>query len=305
MALSLDQITAITRKYFLPKLADNVFLGNPALRRIKEKCSMSVTGGTSIVLPLEYAESNGDWYSGAETLDTSDVETFTGAELQWKQLYAPVTISRIDELKNMGDEQVIDFVKAKVKNAEKTLAKKLSVGIYSDGSDSDSIVGLRDWVAADQTVGGISQVDNSWWQAQVNSSTTTLTLAAMQTLMSDCSEDKDEPSVIYCTKSIYNSYYALLQPQQRFVDEESAKAGFTSLMFNGIPVLRDSNCPSSHLFMINEEYLKLCYHPKENMRMDDFERPRNQNVKSAMIFWAGAFGSNNNRFHGKFSALTA
>ena len=34
---SFTQVTAITRKYFMPKLADNVFNGNPLLERAKRK----------------------------------------------------------------------------------------------------------------------------------------------------------------------------------------------------------------------------------------------------------------------------
>jgi hypothetical protein len=46
--------------------------------------------------------------------------------------------------------------------AEKTLADDLGTGLFSDGTDAKSIVGLRDIVATDQTVGGISQSTNSY-----------------------------------------------------------------------------------------------------------------------------------------------
>lgn len=306
MALDAGQVAAITRKYFLPKLADNIFLGNPALRRFKEKCYKKISGGTEIVLPLEYADASAGWYSGAETLDASDQEVFQGAVLQWKQHFAAITITGLDRAKNNGPEQVIDFVKAKVKNAEKTLKQNLSTGIYSDGTtDPKSIVGLRAWVATSGSPGGISMSANSWWQSQVDGTTTTLTIPAMQTVFANCSEDDEEPSVILGTKANYNRYYALLQPQQRFVDEQSAKAGFTSLMFNGVPFLKDSSVPSGNIFFINEEYIHLCVHKDKDMKMDDFQRPRNQDVESAMIFWYGNLGSNNNRYHGRMSAITA
>ena len=73
--------------------------------------------------------------------------------------------------------------------------------------------------------------------------------------------------------------YALLQPQQRFMDSESAKGGFSSLMFNGVPFIADSHCPASHIFMLNEKYLHLFYHPSENFRFEPFSRPLNQNIK--------------------------
>jgi len=62
MAL-IDQISAVTRRYYLPKMADNIFVGTPELKRAKEKCKKEVGGGTDIRIPLEYAEGNFQWYS--------------------------------------------------------------------------------------------------------------------------------------------------------------------------------------------------------------------------------------------------
>lgn len=303
MALDFSQIQAVSRRHFIPKLVDNVFVGTPELRRGKEKSYKKIDGGEYIVQPLEYAEGNFQWYLGAETLNTSDVDTMTAAKFTWRQAAAPIVISRLDELKNMGDAQVIDFVKSKMKNAEKTMRQNMSEAFYNDGSDATAPHGLRSFISTANTFGGISQSANSWWQAQVDSSTTTLGLAALESVFMSCSEDNEEPTVAYTTKTLYGKYWSLLQPQQRFVDSESAKAGFKSLMFNGIPLLAASNCPASHLFFINENYLHLYAHSAEDMRMDDFERPRNQNVKVAHIFWAGNIGSSNNRYHGKLSAL--
>lgn len=300
-----DQISAISKRYFLPQLADNIFVGTPELTRAKSKSYKLIDGGTKIIAPLEYSQGNFQWYSGAETLQTADVDIFTSATYDWRQCAAPITISRLDELKNMGQAQVVDFVKSKFKNAEKTMRDNLSQAFYNAGTDPKAPVGLRAIFNTSNTIGGISQTNNSWWQSKVDSTTTTLGLSALESTFMSCSEDMEQPTVAYTTKTLYGKYWALLQPQQRFIDEESAKAGFKSLMFNGIPVMACSNAPSSHWFFVNEDYIYIFVHKEENMRMDDLERPRNQNVKSAHIFWAGAIGSTNNRYHGKFSALAA
>lgn len=306
MPLSYDQISAITERAFVKKLADNYFDSNPLTMRLKKKSMEMMDGGTSILQPLGYAAvSSAGWYQGAETLNTTDNEVITSAEYQWKQHYANITISRIDELKNSGDKAILNFVKEKVKIAEKTLVDNLGTGIYSAGTDSKSIAGLRVIVGTANTVGGISQSAYSWWQSQVDSSTTTLTLAAMQTLFNACSIDSDKPSVIMSTRAVYNLFYALLQPQQRFMDSDTAKAGFQNLLFNGTPVIADSHCPSAHMFFLNEDYLHLYVHKDENMRFEPFQKPVNQNIKLAKIYWAGAFGSSNNRLHGKLSAIAA
>lgn len=307
MALTYDQISAITEKKFVPKLVDNIFDSDPLLQRAKKKgWYKKIDGGTSIIAPLNYAlNSAGGWYTGSETLSTTDNEVITGAEYNWKQLYENITISRIDELKNSGDAQIVDFVKSKVQIAEKTIKDRLGDGLYSAGTDAKSIVGLQVVVDSANTVGGIAQGTYSWWQSEEDGSTTTLGMAALQTMFTTLTINNESPTVIMATRANYNRYYALLQPQQRFTDSETAKGGFQNLMFNGVPFIAGSKVPASHVFMLNENYLYLWVHKDEDFRFEAFQKPINQNVKVAKLYWAGAFGTDNDRMQGKFTAIAA
>jgi hypothetical protein len=258
------------------------------------------------MVPLNYAQTTASgWYTGADTLSTSDNENITAAEYAWKQIYANISITRSDELKNSGDAQKIALVKSKMQIAEKTILDTMGTAIYNDGTTLNALVGLRAIVGTTATVGGISQSENSWWNGQVDSSTTTFSISALQTQYNACSVDSDTPTVILATRANYNRYYAQLQPQQRFMDSETAKGGFSSLMFNGSPFIADSHCPASHIFILNEKYLHLFAHKEEDMRFSPFINPINQNVKVGKIYWMGAFGSSNNRLHGKLSAVAA
>jgi len=306
MALTWDQISGITEKKFIKKLYDNIFDSNPLLKRLKQKSYEKLDGGTSIMIPLNYAQTTAaGWYTGGDTLSTSDNENITAAEYAWKQIYANISITRLDELKNSGDAQKIALVKSKTQIAEKTIMDQMGTAIYNDGTTLNAPIGLRAIVGTTSTIGGISQSTNSWWQGQVDSATTTFSISALQTLFNACTVDSDGPSVIMATRANYNRYYSQLQPQQRFMDSETAKGGFSSLMFNGIPFIADSHAPTSHIFMLNEQYLHLFVHKDEDLRFEPFQKPINQNVKVAKVYWMGALGSSNNRLHGKLSAVAA
>jgi hypothetical protein len=307
MAVSVDQLTAITHRFIMPKMYDNIFDSNPLLKRLLSSGQYkSVDGGTSIDIPLNYAQqSAAGWFSGADTLDTSDSENISVARYDWKSLYAGISITEEDEMKNGGSKGVLKLLASKAQIAEKTIKDQLGTGLYSDGTTAKSIIGLRDIVATDQTVGGIAQSTNSFWQGIVDSTTTTLTIAAMNTVFENASIDSEKPTVGVTTRTNYTRYYNLLQPQQRFTDGETAKAGWSNLMFNGVALLADSHVPANHLFFLNEKHLWLCYHPEMNFTSEPFQRPINQRVKVSRIVWMGAFGSSNNRLHAKMSALTA
>jgi hypothetical protein len=307
MPLSYDQLSAITKKHYVPKLVDSIFDSDPLLKRYKDKGNYKkIGGGTSVMMPLNYALTTAaGWYSGADTLSTTDNDQITAAEYQWKQAYANISIVRSDELQNMGDARVLDLVKSKVQIAEKTLADYIQGGLYHSGSTAKSIVGTALFLSASNTVGGISQTTYSWWQAQVDSATTTLSLSAMQEVWNDCTINNSQPTVLMATRANYNRYYALLTPQQRFVDGETAKGGFQNLLFNGAPMIVGPKVPSGHIEFLNEEHLKLFVHKDEDMRFEDFQKPVNQNVKVAKVYWMGAHGTDNCRMLGALTAISA
>ena len=273
---------------------------------MKRKGLLKLDGGLSIMVPLAYATtSSAGWYEGSDTLNTADNEQVTSAEYNWKFAYANITIKRTDELKNSGDAQILSLVKEKTSLAEKTLADNLGTAMWNAGTDAKALGGLRHLLSTSNTVGGISQTSNTWWAAQVDSSTTTLTMSALQTQYNAASIGNDSPSVGFTTRAVYNLYYNLLQPQQRFQDTDTAKGGFSSLMFNGIPIVVDSHAPSGDIAFINEDYMKLVAHKDEFFRFEPFVKPVNQNVKVAKIYFAGNLVSSNNRMHAYLSALTA
>lgn len=307
MALSYDQISSITQKHYMKKLVDNIFDSDPLWQRAKEKgWYESVDGGTSIIQPLLYASSTASGsYAPTDTLNTTDNDQFTGAEYPWRFYYANITVSRADELKNSGDAQILNFVKQKVQAAEMTLKDKLQDGLYSAGTVATDIGGLRLIVDTANTVGGIDQSSYSWFQSQEDSATTTLSIDALQSMYNTLSISGKTPSVIVATRANFNRYYALLQPQQRFTDSKTASGGFQNLLFNGTPYIAASKCPTNHVLMLNEEFLHLYYHPKENMRFEAFMKPTNQNVQLAKVYWAGNLGTSNARMQGKFTALAS
>lgn len=285
---------------------DDIIDSNPLVKKLMMSGSYkSIDGGTTIDVPLNYALATNGWFQGSDTLSTADVENITAASFTWKSLYAAITLSDEDELKNSGTTAALNLLKAKTEIAKRTMKDSLGTGVFSDGSDSKSIVGLESMIATGNTIGGLSQSTNAWWQSQIDSSTTTLSISAMNAIDQSCSVDNERPNLAVSTRTLYNSYYSLLQPAQRFMDAETAKAGFTSLMFNGYPLLSDSHCTTNYMYFLNLNHLFLFYHPKRNFSMEEWQKPINQQVRTNRVLWMGAMGSSNLRLQGALTAVTA
>src|SRR3990167_1997012 len=159
---SYDQVSAITERKFIPKLVDNIFDSNVLLKRFKEKNYEAQDGGTQIVQPLGYATNAASgWYSGSDTLDTTDNDQISAAVFDWKFIHATISIKGPDEIKNSGLPAILKLAAQKTKMAEKTLMDSLGTGLYNSGSDTKAIAGFRQLFSTSNTVGGISTSTNS------------------------------------------------------------------------------------------------------------------------------------------------
>jgi hypothetical protein len=305
MALSYGELSSITQTYFVPRLIDNIFASNALLQRMRKKNYEKMDGGTKIIIPLLYATTTAAGrYSGAQALDTTPNDQITAAEFDWKQYYANITVTRIDELKNSGKSQIVNFVKAKVQAAERTLANLLGTDLFGDGTTANSFYGLAAICAGTgSTYGGISKTTYSWWRGQADSTTTALTVGNIRGMIGDCSIDSDGPTVAVTTQNVFDNVYSLLQPQQRFQDSDTAKAGFKNILWEGIPMIIDSHVAAGDLYFLNENYISMIVHKDEDFRFEPFIKPTNQNISTAKIYWTGALTCSNCRLQGWFSAI--
>lgn len=310
MAVSVTAINAITKQKFIPKLVDNVMQSNAMLMFLEKHGGLeTVDGGQDIRVPVRYARfASRGWYAGSESQNTAYNEKKTALVFDWKQYYVNITISGIDELKNAGESKVIDHVKSEVEAAEEDLKDAFGTGIYSNGSsDPKSIIGCRAYLSTSNTYGGISQSTESWLAANIDSSTTTLSLAKMQERYEAASINNEKPNLITTTETLFNSFWAKLQPQQRFADSESANAGFKNLLFNGAVTLQDDYAPASHMIFHNTKFVKLYSHKDRKFpgKYIDFSKPEGQDAKIASILWAGAMVCSSPRLQAAMTALTA
>jgi len=307
MALNYSELSATTQKYIIPKLYDNIFTSNVLFMRMKKKnYNKRSDGGEKVVVPLAYATTTASaWYDGAETLTITANDQITAAEFDWKQIHSAITITGKDEQINKGKEAIVRFVASKIQMAEKTIVQSVGDGLYNLGTDAKAIIGLRLAVDSAGTYGGINRSTYSWHSAQEDSSTAALSLTLMQGMFGDCTVGNSHPTVIPTTQDIYDIFWGKLQPQQRFQDKETASAGFSNLLFNGVPVVVDGRCPASHMFFLNEDYLGFEVMSERDFKFQPFIKPTNQDVATAHIFWMGALWCSNCRMQGKLGAITA
>jgi hypothetical protein len=213
---------------------------------------------------------------------------------------------------------IADFIATQFKQAEMDMSDNLGTGLWSDGTNANDIVGLRQAVdngTVASSYGAITRSGNTWWQSQIDSTTTTMTLNALQSLFGSCTQGGRAPTIIFSTQANYNRYWNLcLSPQQFPVqpggkDMQLAQAGFENLLFNGVPWLVDSHIPTTgsegNIFFLNEDYAQIVTATRADFHLQDFQTPVNQDAMTALLLWAGQLVLGNTQRQGKFTAIAA
>lgn len=200
------------------------------------------------------------------------------------------------------------MVSAITKNAGKRMQANLTTGIFQSSkaltTDIDGLVPAI-CAAGSTDCGGLDSSDFSTWAPQRDTTTTKLTLAAMNALFRDANDGTDQVNLIVTTDDILGFYYDIATPLQRYQKTDAADQGFTSLTFNGISVVSDKNCTSGYLFMLNLDHLWLAVHESCDMEYIPTQQPLNQSAELGRVEWMGNIVTDARRRQAVMTAIAA
>jgi hypothetical protein len=291
-----DAILSTTLANYVPKLEDNVFTARPLTYWLTSKDRIKkISGGAKIIVPIIHeTNSTVASYSGYDTITTTAQTGISSAEYSWKQLAGTVSINGLEEAQNRGEAEIIDLLEGKIMQTEESLAEKMDVMFFADGTGNSSKdwLGLAHFVSTGPTsgtVGGINRATagNEFWRNYANTTSEALTLTRMTTAFNTVSKGSDQPDFIVTTQSLFEKYESLLQPQLRFQDSKTADGGFQNLLFKTAPIMFDTNCTAGSMYFLNSKYIKLYGHTDVWFKTSPFVRPNNQDARFAQIMCYG------------------
>lgn len=323
-----SDILATTIESRSRQIADNVTSNNALLSRLKARGMVkTVSGGSKILQELSFNENaNTGWYSGYDILPVGVSDNISAAEYNWKQAAVPVIISGLEQLQNSGREQMIDLMEARLSVAESSMANLISAGVYSDGTGSGGkeIDGLEAAVPLDPTAapyGGIDGATFTFWRNQVSDQTAAAGLDPTQIqgfwnlLWSNLVRGSDRPDLIPCDGTVWNTYIASLQNQQRFSNTNEGDAGFMTIKFMDADVVLDggiytgdvtgaTGAPAGTAYFLNTDYIH--YRPHRDRNMVPLSPNRryatNQDAEVQILAWAGNLTTSGRQFQGRYDA---
>jgi hypothetical protein len=279
------------------EVADNVSTHNALYRYLKDRKQINVLdGGYEIVRPLDW-QMNGTYqrYSGYDTLNVNSSNVLTAAKYDWVQAAVHVTASGDELRKNSGKEQLINLMKARVKNAMRTAANMMSIDLFSSGALTNQMGGLGALITSDGTgtVGGINSGTYTFWANQYreisgnNTWSKSTIKGEMNAIWLTVVRGNDMPNLILSTNDFYAAYWEGLQDLARYNDPTSSKStthilGPALKYANAADVVFDSNsnftATGEKMYFLNLDYLELCVMQGANWQQLDDKVPTNQDA---------------------------
>lgn len=311
-----SELVSTTYRKHYKDVADNVSKNNALFKRLTTKGRLRLEdGGLSIVTPLEYqANSTYTRYSGFDTLNIQAVDVLTAAEYPWRQAAENVAISGLEMRTNSGETRIVNFVKAKIRNAMNSFRNNLSTDIYSDGTASNQINGLQALIsnAGTGTVGGINSSTYSFWASLVQSAAAPLqgggaitpSATTIESLMLPLwirlTRGSNMPDLIVADPNYFTFYEQSQTSLKRYAPDDNGQGGMISMKYKSADVFFDSSgvIPSNSMYMIDTDYLEMVVHQDANMTMMDELRSVNQDAVVTPILWMGNLVCSNRSLQG-------
>lgn len=311
-----NELVTTTFRNHRKDVVDNVSAHNALYRLLAKGNNVRTeSGGTTIAIPLEYAE-NGTYqrYSGLDLLNIAQSEVLTAAEFQWRQIAIHVVASGLELRVNNGPERIANLARSRIRNAMNSFANNFSADMYSDGSLSNQIGGLQALVSDSGTgvVGGIDSTAFPFWKNKVQSaaaplqgggaivpSATTIE-SLMLPLYLTTTRGNDYTDLIVASNDYYSFFETSQVSLKRYEGEDSVMAGFLSLRYKNARVVFDGNSgmPASRMYFLNTKNLELVAHTDANLTVVEEQRPVNQDGSVTPILWMGNMTTSNRALQG-------
>jgi hypothetical protein len=289
-----NTINAISQKYIVPVLGDNVMRPSPVFWALTRE-GKKFAGGELIFPEITQEELPGGAYYGDQLLDTSVVDSIAPADQQWKPYRQPIVIPVTDIILNRGGAGNLDLIKAKYQVASASFLQKLSRALWHTSPQNTSldVDDLVSWVQTNNNViAGIdrSQAVNAFWlPATAVASGGAGTPAIFEPAYQSVTWGYDEPDLLTMNRANYALFKGNFTSEIRFgqgmQDDEALQVGFRNhFLFNNAVTVPDFFCPTGIAMFLNSKYIFPVFHEADYFNVDPFLKPSNQRVLVSTMY---------------------
>ena len=269
---AIDNLFTVTWRNIKDQVVDQIFTRTPFFNMMVEngRIRQTLAGGRFIDCPIQFAkaDSNAKFFRRGDTFGLVDDEFLTQASYEWRYLGTSIVRFFEDDQRNRGKSKLLDFVNAKLMNAQSTLVDILETATFVDDPSGAAFASLGTLVADDPSTGTVAAIDranNAFWRNQFHDFTGQSVVGdlipEMTILYNTTSRFKAgsraTPDIIVTSQESYQRYETNARALQQIVANTSVSVslGFGDLSFKGTPLFWSPACPDGRMYFLNTEHI--------------------------------------------------
>lgn len=300
-----NYLNVFVRDTILEGLHDQWSLGTPLWDVLWKNRENDDEAGINLTWAINHASNDlGQTLAPFEQFKVTPPTNRMRVGVEYVDKVFPVLLSKseIDRLEGRSGRSAINqYVKTEVAACLNDATQKMAVELFGNGANYNHpkfqgvietpIHGLRQIIAENRIYAGLDSTTNTFWNSYVKTiapasiadmydpSDDDFLPSAMSEVTSEVSIDSRYPVNLIVTTPIM--YQALKEAGFRSgvmempvtrsnKDAYQGKMSFQSIEWEGIPVIKDHNCPGGHMFFINTDTLYLSCLPSRDLKFEDF-----------------------------------
>lgn len=280
------ELTAVTRRAFIPKMYVQIYNTCPLLAALFAHSQTAYGGVSSVTVPVQgapYVNTAQTDYSGTFAQPAQQQGAFP-AEFNLKAAITPVPFYGMEAALQL-DHAVIPLVEARMNDSTASMRDFMANSIYNNTTNNLQMIGLPGAIDDGTnlvTYGNINRNANVWWQSKVYAagSVAPTRKLVFQYITGVNKNGAEMPTFGVCGfgtfANLANDFIGAesyqINPGTGFdSDADRPRAAFRALDVGGVPIYGDPYCPEGTLYLINANYINLYVHEQASFAFTGFE----------------------------------
>lgn len=281
------ELTAITRRAFLPTVTVQIYNASPFLASLIANAQVASGGISPITAPVQGAKmTNFQWgdYS-ASFAAPSNLNGIQDAEYAMKLAMVPIPFLGMEAAVQV-DYAVVPRIEAVMNDAGNAMSDAMATAAYLNTTNAQAFNGLNGLIDDGTnlvTFGNINRTSNPFWKSKVYAAgsvnpTRQLVAQYINGVAKNCGEAPTYGLMGFGTWTLLQQDFIgqeqyNITPGTSFSasDADGPKSSFRALMVSGVPIFPDFYCPEGTLYLPQSRYMNLYLHEQASFAFTGFE----------------------------------
>lgn len=287
-----SEYNALVQRHVISRIPDEIFLGAPYWAFMLKSGRVVETDQDSSQ-PILHTDPNlAKAYDGMDDIEPQvPPDIISDADYPLSHWSYPLMLPWTKVRASRGPASAKNLLQLHQDSAGLSIAEKMGNQMWTDQDASvTTLLGIPRILSTTTSaeVGGLdTDAKAAWAPVRANGGGDALARADLENAIIEATYGNDGPKLGLMEKEVAKKTVALFTSNERFLDHDALKAGFTSVTVMGVPHFIDDLATATTINYLNTRFLEIAYDPEDWFSAREIgDNWVKQRVLGFQIFWS-------------------